>query len=187
MIPAVNQSGVLPPFIPEFSPTDPAQVAPYKVSIVDFVSHYATSQERIKILKGFLLYRSELRRIGIVSGFQWVDGSFVEDVESIQNRAPNDIDLVTFASRPVMADWNNLVYNNLDLFHPKRSKSKFICDAYYVDLNLSPIFIVEKTRYWFGLFSHQRESYLWKGMLEIPLEDNDDQALELLEGGVESA
>ena len=34
--------------------------------------------------------------------------------------------------------------------------------------------------YWYGLFSHQRETFLWKGLLRIELMSDDEQALELL-------
>lgn len=83
MIPELNQSGVLPPFIPEQSPTDPAGMAPYRSSISEFIIRYAKSRERIDILKGLLSYRKKLKEIGVTDGFQWVDGSFVENVEKI--------------------------------------------------------------------------------------------------------
>ncbi|MDN3617464.1 DUF6932 family protein [Vibrio gallaecicus] len=80
MIPAFEQSGVLPPFVGD-SPARRANQAPYAVSLADFVKHFSTSPERIKILIGFLEYRIALKSIGIVDGFQWIDGSFVENVE----------------------------------------------------------------------------------------------------------
>lgn len=183
MIPELNQSGVLPPFIPEQGPTDPSGMAPYRSTIAEFVERYSQSPERIAILKGLLGYRRKLREIGITQGFQWLDGSFVENVELNRGRPPADVDLVTFAFRPTESndDWKNLVYNNKELFLPEESKEKYCCDAYFVDLNLHPIHIVSNTRYWFGLFSHQRESYLWKGMIEVPIQCADDEALKFLE------
>jgi hypothetical protein len=32
------------------------------------------------------------------------------------------------------------------------------------------------TRYWFGLFSHRRSDGIWKGMLQVRLEDVADDA-----------
>ena len=123
--------------------------------------------------------------MGITGGFQWLDGSFVENVESNQDRPPNDIDIVTFAGRPNnnidSGEWKKLVANNSDLFIPEESKETYLCDAYFVDLNTHPIHIVNSTKYWFGLFSHQRDSYLWKGMVEIPLICSDDEAQKILE------
>lgn len=183
MIPKLNQSGVLPPFIPERGPTDPANMAPYTSTILEFVERYSHSPERIAILKGLLNYRKELKELGLVDGFQWLDGSFVEDVESNRGRPPADVDLVTFAFRPTETDddWKALLYNNIELFDASETKEKFFCDAYFVDLNLNPIHIVNLTKYWFGLFSHQRESYLWKGMIEVPIQCSDDEALKFLE------
>lgn len=189
MIPELNQAGVLPPFIAECGPTDPAGMAPYRTTISKFVLRYAKSDERIAILKGLLAYREKLRALGIVNGFQWIDGSFVEDVEQNQGRPPSDVDIVTFASRPDEGDdsWREMVDQNSEIFIPDLSKEKYICDAYFVDLNTSPIHIVNSTKYWFGLFSHQRDSYLWKGMIEISIVCDDDVAIKILEQEVGNA
>lgn len=175
--------------MPERGPEDPASMAPYKSTITQFVRRYAQSPERIAILKGLLGYRRKLKETGISQGFQWLDGSFVEDAELSLGRPPADIDLVTFALRPTndIEVWKGIVYGNKELFHPSESKDKYLCDAYFVDLNTHPIHIVSNTKYWFGLFSHQRGSYLWKGMVEIPIECSDEEALEILEKGVGNA
>lgn len=187
MIPQFNQSGILPPFLLESGPTSFADTSPYKTSLVDFVSRFATSVERKKILQGFLAYRIALKKVGITSGFQWIDGSFTENIEKTAGRPPSDIDLVTFAHRPEkyrsLGDWKALVSANDDLFYPADSKSKYFCDAYFVDFDIPPMLIVKRTSYWFGLFSHKRESYMWKGMLEIDLSENEDEVLvHLLDG-----
>ncbi len=191
MIPELNQSGVLPPFIPEYGPTDSAGMAPYQTTILEFVQRYSQSNERVEILKGLLAYREQLRNIGVTDGFHWIDGSFVENIEENQGRPPSDIDLVTFAFRPAenhdQAKWKAFVNQNKEIFTPELSKDKFICDAYYVDLSIHPVHIVNSTKYWFGLFSHQRDSYLWKGMVEIPILCNDDEAKVFIEQGVNNA
>jgi hypothetical protein len=187
VIPEFTQSGVLPPFIEGQSPVESGAMAPFKVSLADFVEKFSTSEHRVEILRGFLAYRSEFKKIGLVSGFQWIDGSFVENVEKNRSRPPSDIDIVTFAERPVVNDeeaWANMANSRLDLFHPELAKNKYMCDAYFVDLMLPSRVIVNRTSYWFGLFSHQKESYLWKGMLEISLSDDEETALKVInEGG----
>jgi len=182
VIPELNQSGVLPPFISEQGPTDPAGMAPYKTTISEFVLRYAHSPERRTIIRGLLEYRKKLRQVGILEGFQWLDGSFVESVELNRGRPPADVDIVTFSFRPTndLEHWKKIVSGNTDLFFPSESKKKYQCDAYFVDLSTHPIHVVNNTRYWFGLFSHQRDSYLWKGMVEIPIVCDDDDALEIL-------
>lgn len=191
MIPKFNLSGVLPPFLLGKNPTEASAVAPYKTTLVDFVNHFATTNERKKILCGFIDYRVNLKSIGITNGFQWIDGSFVENVEENEGRAPNDIDLVTFAYRPdnyqEAEQWKYLVSQRLDLFHPEKSKNEYLCDAYFVDFALPPSVMVSHVSYWFGLFSHKRESSLWKGMLQIDLSEKEEDVFHLLEVGGSNA
>lgn len=146
------------------------------------VRRFATSDERMEILMGLLNYRAALRNFGLTDGFQWIDGSFVEHVESTRNRPPADVDVVTFANRPDvhLGEWKKLVTENISLFDPAQAKKQYRCDAYFVDLRKKPATIVNDTRYWFGLFSHQRNTSLWKGMLALPLASDDDIARELL-------
>lgn len=184
MIPDFTQSGVLPPFKPGSTPAHKNAVSPYKTSLEDIVLKYATSPERITILNGFIQYRIYLKSIGFKSGFQWIDGSFSENIEKTQNRPPNDIDVVTFAPRPVNykedKKWKDFISMNQDFIMSQTMKSKFHCDAYHVDLDVSQEFIVRITAYWFGLFSHKRDTLLWKGMLELSLDEDEKNALELL-------
>lgn len=180
-IPAFNVSGVLPPFVGD-TPVVPAAMSPYPTTMSALVRRFATSKERLEILVGLLNYRTALRSIGIVDGFQWIDGSFVEHAEQTRNRPPADVDIVTFAIRPTgdPAAWRTLVADNPALFAPPRSKQTYRCDAYFVDLGRNPALIVNDTRYWFGLFSHQRNTSLWKGMLAVDLVSDDDEARALL-------
>lgn len=93
-IPNWNEIGVIPPMDMEH-PTS-AYRSPYKTDILKFVERYATSPQRIEILLGFIKFRKEINKTGLTDGFQWIDGSFIEDVELIEKRPPNDIDVVTF-------------------------------------------------------------------------------------------
>lgn len=191
MIPAHSHDGVLPPFLPGGSPTEPGAMAPYRADLFEFVQRYGDSIERREILEGLVAYRNALREVGIASGFQWLDGSFVEDCEKIRGRPPQDIDLITFSLRPKeYADtgrWREFVLSRPDLFDPDTTKEKFKCDAYFVDLGIHPVQIVAHTRYWFGLFSHQRDTYLWKGMVEVPFSGDDKNVEQLLSQGVQDA
>lgn len=184
MIPAHTESGVLPPFLGD-NPAAQASMAPYRVSLLEVANRFATTPSRINILTGFIAYRDALRKIGFLNGFQWVDGSFVENVESTLGRPPGDIDIVTFAYRPSGCEedihWKSLIDSRPDLFDPEKAKSSYRCDAYFVDLSLGkPANLVNQTKYWFGLFSHQRDTFLWKGILEIPLTNDDADVSALL-------
>jgi hypothetical protein len=181
-IPNFDASGVLPPFI-NGTPTLPANQAPYLVDLSHFVTHFATSAERIKILNGFLDYRSKLKATGVVDGFQWIDGSFVEDVELTRGRPPSDIDIVTFAYTPVpntRAEQIKFITNNEELFKAPLSKKKYMCDAYFVNLEAKPKFLVKQSQYWFGLFSHQKATSIWKGMIELDLSCDESEAKKIL-------
>ena len=159
-------------------------MSPYKASVTELVAQFATSPERIVILRGFLSYRAELHAFGLAAGFQWVDGSFVERVDAI--RPPRDIDLVTFFERPAsLADdtvFSAAVDGARHLFSKPLAKPKYLCDVHFVDLSLPAIHVVGQTRYWFGLFSHKRATFQWKGMLEVPLGTlaDDAQAAKIL-------
>jgi len=188
VIPNQNHSGVLPPFLPGAEPHEAGAMAPYQTSLLEIAEKFGGSAERISILKGLVEYRKGLRGIGIVGGFQWIDGSFVEACEKVRGRPPKDVDVITFSARPQdcledIQKWRNLIHSRPDLFDPGKSKQGYSCDAYFVDLAVHPIHLVNQTRYWFGLFSHQRETYLWKGMLQIPFTDSDDEVEEFLNQG----
>ena len=162
-----------------------ATVSPYVVSMSELVRRFATGAARRCILDGLLRYRGELRTLGFIEGFQWLDGSFVEDVESRESRAPNDIDVVTFARPPLHTTTRVQVQQLLDarpaLFDRDSCKQGFHCDTTLVNLSTSPEWLVKQTRYWYGLYSHRRGDAVWKGMLEAPLVSDDALARDLLD------
>lgn len=175
MIPSFNISNVLPPF-QGADPTLPTQVSPYEVTMSELVATFATSPERIEIIKGFMTYRARLAQLNIIDGFQLIDGSFVENCEVSRGRAPADVDLVTFARVNIaQSGYGSFIQNNQDVFNTSESKRLYKCDAYFVDLDKDPQIIADDSFYWFGLFSHQRATSLWKGMLKIPLQSDDHQ------------
>ena len=94
-IPAFTIDGVLPPFVGPLGPGGaPEDMSPYLVTALEVVSTFGTTPERKAILLGWLNHRASMRAAGIVRGFQWLDGSFVED------KQPRDLDVVTFLYRP---------------------------------------------------------------------------------------
>jgi hypothetical protein len=189
MIPSFTVNGLLPPFSGS-SPAAPSGRSPYQASIVDVVDRSATTPARIEILDGLLRYRAALHQVGLVDGFQWIDGSFSESIEFLESRPPRDVDIVTFFRRPAIAmtdtDWVTFQTTNraaLDrLFRPQQSKALFSCDAYPVELDMDPTGLVSFTHYWFGLFSHRRQTFEWKGLIEVPLYEpiHDGEARQLL-------
>jgi hypothetical protein len=186
MIPEFQPTGILPPFVGS-GPALRAGRAPYLATISELVSRFGTSPERRRVLGGLLDYRRRLQRLGIVDGFQWIDGSFVENCELRNGRPPGDVDIVTFLRRPEGArdddSWAEFVTRNdaelMELFDASLAKSRFLCDAYVVELDMPSEAIVANTHYWFGLFSHSRLGGEWKGLVQVGLFDpaDDDAAL----------
>jgi len=182
-IPAWDSRGMLPAIDP-LHPTN-AERSPYDVKLEDFVLRFGFNPKRWEILEGFLTYRSELHREGIASGFQWLDGSFVEDIETIDRRAPNDIDVVTFYNLPSNISQQQHLGNfqNSVLGRTRQDlKSMYKVDGFPVHLALPPEALVKMTSYWYSMWSHRRNS-IWKGFLRIDLAPLADQAaLTILRG-----
>lgn len=159
-IPRPAPTGLLPPFLGP-GPTHQERTSPYRATLVELVQRYATSAVRIRLLEGLLAFRAELVRIGLSDGFQWIDGSFIEQT----GREPNDLDLVTFAALPPSCD-----PADEHLFKPAETKKRFRCDAYFVDLaHRDRPETIARAVYWYGLLSHQRRTLWWKGLIQIDL------------------
>ncbi|WP_139238660.1 hypothetical protein [Mesorhizobium sp. YR577] len=98
----------------------------------------------------------------------------------MEQKVPNDLDLITFIYRPPHAmqvlNWQGLVNANLAILERGQIKHTYRLDALFVDLNGDPEFTIEMARYFVGLFSHRRGDNLWKGMLKVRLENAADDA-----------
>lgn len=174
-----NAEGLIPP-IDDSDPTSPHR-SPYRVSLTQFVQIFAISLDRCAILAGYLSHRAELHRLGLVEGFQWVNGSFSENIELIERRPPGDVDVVTYAA---------ISNEFLDSLEPEDQrlltdhdwiKETFKVDFYAQSLTDDPEFLVEISAYWYSIWSHRR-SKQWKGFLTIDLDPaNDMDALQALD------
>ena len=172
LIPDWTHSGVLLASLPD-NPTSPNR-SPYIVSLVDLVGHLGFTQHRRHLLAGLLKFREGLHQAGLVRGFQWVNGSFVEYTEQIAERPPNDIDVVTFFYIPSGQSIESLWHAHQDLFSPHVVKANHNADAYWVPFNPdAPEDVVKQATYWYSLWSHNRDG-LWKGFLQIDLAPIDD-------------
>ena len=175
-IPPWNAAGVIPPINP-ISPTS-AKRSPYFVSLSDVVLHFGASADRRAILDGFLRYRQRLHAAGLVSGFQWLDGSFLEQVELLDGRPPKDLDVVTFFHLPPGATQSDVQARAPEAFPLTRAewanvKAVFRVDPYYVDLDKPPERLVRSSTYWYSMWSHRRDAS-WKGCLQIDLGAAED-------------
>lgn len=182
MIPDWNDVGLIPPIRPG-EPGHSPDRAPYEVDLMDVIERFATTEERCNILRGFLNFRNALHGIGLTEGFQWLNGSFVVDIEKREGRPPGDIDVVTFCVIPHTETQKTLLDNNHDLFNPESTKDLYSVDAYFMQLEVQFLnWHVEKISYWYSMWAHTKDDNMWKGFLAINLSPEDDQrALELLE------
>ena len=180
-IPSLTADGVLPPFVGPGGPAASSQnLSPYKATALEVINRFGSTPSRKSILKGWLAHRAGLREVGFDRGFQWLDGSFVE------NKDPNDLDVVTFLYRPPWINdpksLSSHIQENLHLFQRPSVRERYSLDFFPVDLDGSSEVIVESSRYFLSLFSHRRNDQLWKGMIQVRLEDpkNDQAALSAL-------
>jgi hypothetical protein len=163
-----NSRGFLPP-VDSVRPTS-SERSPYRVSLLDLVMRFSTSPQRQTVLRGFLAYRAELHRIGLFEGFQWINGSFLENVEAVENRPPRDIDVVTFAATTGISPGDN----DAHLFDCAKTRGRFHVDAYFVEFDqISPQELIHWSAYWYSIWSHNR-SLAWKGFLQVELVQSED-------------
>lgn len=182
-IPSFDHNEVLPPHLGD--PRRPDELTPFPATSEEVCQRFATSTERKAILTGWLDFRKELAALGITQGFQWLDGSFLENIEATGGRAPNDLDVVTYYAVPsgvVPTDLLTLLQRALPEFFDRTAcKARFKLDHFGIHLGARGSALVDNARYWTGLFSHRRDG-VWKGMLRIELNTglSDTEAAKLL-------
>lgn len=170
-IPDWNMAGIIPPVRPG---GDPAGVdrSPYRVNLEQLIAKFCTSTERAEILQGLLNYRMALYGLGITTGFQWVDGSFVENIEDLEARAPNDVDVVSYIVLPAGQTQATLFPTLRPLQDRANTKATYKVDAF---IRVAPQVTIRDVCYWYSLWSHRRDG-LWKGFAEVDLDPTADVA-----------
>ena len=172
-IPAFDHNLVLPPHIGD--PRNASDLSPYRCSTVDLVQRFATTDARKEILRKFLEFRQLLQSHGLEVGYQWLDGSFLEDIETLESRPPGDMDLLTIFWGYPLSFLNELVTKFPAFLRPEISKRDFQLDHFPIMADEAPQATVENTRYWIQLFTHRRDG-VWKGMLRIELNTPADDS-----------
>jgi hypothetical protein len=177
-IPEWNAAGLLPP-ADSREPTSLAR-SPYRVALTDLVLRFAHTPERRAVLDGYFAYRAALHEAGFIQGFQWLNGSFLEHIELLEQRPPNDLDVVSFirypsglSQREFLARFPHLVPTNP---HAQQAlKATYRVDGYLVDLGMAAEPLVGRAAYWYSLWSHRRDD-TWKGFLSVDLAPAQDAA-----------
>ena len=98
-----------------------------------------------------------------------MDGSFLEDVEKVRGRPPADLDVVSWVRIGVARTKPDPALVSMLTDHSK-TKARFHIDHFIHRLDAPGEALVGSSRYWFGLFSHQRDTAVWKGMLQLDLD-----------------
>lgn len=183
-VPPFNAGGVIPPYAG--GPLSRSDRSPYDVTMGFLVRTFGTTRDRLRLLRGLVEYRRTLFGGGFLVGYQWIDGSFVEACEVTRGRSPGDIDIATLFHRPLRFQMDRNLWQSeattifATHFHRAHCKSNYLCDTFPIDLDKDPAKIVEDVTYWFSLFSHQRVTHIWKGLLRLQLHaDGADYANEL--------
>ena len=152
--------------------------SPYRASLSETMVRFGSAGgDRRELLSGLLDFRAALHEAGLTKGFQWIDGSFVEDVESLRGRAPRDIDVVTFYYMPEEHTTEESFDNAFpDLSNPSAMKWDFGIDAHLVAINLNDLeTIIRRVAYWHDMWSHALEGTR-KGYVQVDLDPSDDES-----------
>lgn len=169
-IPDFNINGVLPPYLG--SPTDSREMSPYHSTSLEVCKRFATNENRVDILERWLVFRKKMSDGGMTVGVQWVNGSFVEDIEMIDPNRPGDMDVTTFfwSFNPT----NGPVFMGMlpEASNPSEVKRKYRLDHQFMDLDKGAEFALESIPFWSSLFSHTREG-VRKGYLRVELNTPD--------------
>ena len=104
------------------------------MSLTDLILRFNTSPERGVILDGLLRFCTALHAVGLVDGFQWPTASFLEDIETLESRPPDDVDVVSFFHLPVGRTQAAVVALNPDLFDRRQRKATYHVDSYVQSL-----------------------------------------------------
>jgi len=171
-----SMRGVLPHHLDEWP--EPTAMPPYSIPLGEFAHHFAYSPARIDLFRGLLEFRKVLKTQGI-SGFQWVDGSFVQS-EAIYGRDPEDIDILTWVICDSMVQFEELV-QFIDSEAMKRDNHCHVFFAPAVGGQIPwPL-----GAYWLWLFGHtntakvldEKDRGLGKGFLQIELADSEEHLI----------
>lgn len=174
ILPEWNTEGLLPSVYDSSIENGGEIRSPYRIDLASFMNRFAFSPARRKLCRKLLSFRKDLHQTGIRSGFQWLDGSFLENIEVIEQRDPRDIDVVTFYHPPHGENEESLYEKYNLLFAPGKVKINYAIDNYYHTLGKKlDATQVRKISYWYSMWGYRRDGYS-KGFVEVSLDPSQD-------------
>lgn len=180
-LPAFDFRGLLPPFVGT-NPTT-SDRSPYWVTMSELVVAFGTTTRRRQLLRNLIQYRALIAQQGYVSGIQFINGSFVENIEQISNRPPRDIDVFSIINmQPAyggnLQAWGptEFLFWQNEIANQALNKSRYSLDTYALLFeDLQPMDLIKGIIYWYSLFAHQRNTLAWKGFAGLALDPSGDQ------------
>lgn len=155
--------------------------SPYEATMMHMVERFAFTPHQARLIHNLIDYRTALYAVGITDGFQWINGSFVEHVETRPRpgKAPRpcDVDVVTFYHLP-----SQQTTETDDLFRVSATRQRFNIDGYGIPLGVEfTADEVEAVAYWYGMWSLRIDDNEPKGFVQVHLDpQNDSNALRVL-------
>lgn len=187
-IPPFEENNLLPPYRADrYDVIDnfhDEYLSPFKCNLLELCERFATSKERVEILKGLFFFRKAMFDHNILLGYQWLYGSFTENIEAIENRSPNDLDVATFyqgAPDTNAAHWKEVFP---EFVSSRLSKEKYKLDQTSYPILVAPpshVIHVDIVSDLIQLFTHTRKG-VWKGILRLELNTpaEDEKAINYL-------
>jgi len=171
-----SMRGVVPHHLEDW-PERPV-MPPYPISLAEFARRFTYTAQRICLFQGFLEIRKSLKLRGI-SGFQWVNGSFVQS-EAIYGRDPEDIDILTWVNCDSVEQFEELI-NGIDCEAMERDNYCHVFFAPAVDGQI----LWRDGAYWLWLFGHtntfkvidEKDRGLAKGFYKVDLADSEEHII----------
>ena len=181
-IPPFDMRGLMPAFLGSDETT--VDRSPYWTTMSELATVLGTTPHRRQLLRNLIGYRALIATDAYQAGFQFIDGSFVENIEATASRSPGDIDVFSILHAPAKyhgphPSWGSsgvhFWFN--EIVDRAKNKHRFSLDTYAVLFEeLNPIQFIQYVIYWYSLFSHQKVTLAWKGFAALQLDPADDQA-----------
>lgn len=147
---------------------------------MELVARFRTNDPRKALLRGLIAYRQHILSDGYDQGFQFINGSFVEDVEAIRGRPPGDIDVMSFLVRPQKYVGDQSAWETVgkqfwltEVRGRAANRARFSLDTFAALLDEANY---RNFTYWHGLFSEQKRTFAPKGYIVINLDPVADRA-----------
>ncbi len=137
-----------------------------KITLKDFEENFAINENRKILLMEYKAFIENLKLLGIINFYQWIDGSFVT-----KKIAPKGIDVVSFIETVEFKK------NEKELL--LLSKMFQNIDCYFVEVfsNEDKKYFITQTdtSYWYHLFQGTRKPRVKKGFVQINFENHGNR------------